>query len=122
MIIGHGVDILDKNRFNNLLKKYPIRFIEKYFKYDGLNIKDHDISSNNFTAKEAFSKALGLGFRYPCFPNHICIKRDDLGKPSIYLKDELKKYIIEKHNNYVIHLSISDTFNHSISSVIIEQI
>ena len=77
--------------------------------------------ANNFTAKEAFSKALGIGFRYPSYPNLIAIHRDILGKPHILLKNELEEYVIEKYKNYAIHLSISDTINLSISSVIIEQ-
>ena len=122
MIVGHGVDILEKDRFSNLFNKYPSKIIDKYFLFDEINIKDVRCISNNFSAKEAFSKALGLGFRYPSYPNSIIIKRDKLGKPLISLRPELKKYMIEKYSNYAIHLSISDTKLLSISSVIIEQI
>ncbi len=122
MIVGHGVDILEKKRFSNLFNKYPLKLIDKCFLNDDIDPSDISSLSNNFTAKEAFSKALGLGFRYPSYPNLIVIKRDNLGKPEITLKSELYEYMIEKYQNYVIHLSISDTKNLSISSVIIEQI
>ena len=122
MIIGHGVDILEKERFCNLFNRYQSKLIRKYFLYDDIDNQNSVTLSNNFSAKEAFSKALGLGFRYPSYPRSIIIKRDDMGKPLIVLRDELHKYVIEKYPNYVIHLSISDTKSLSISSVIIEQI
>tara|TARA_B110000093_G_scaffold61112_1_gene66275 strand:- start:2321 stop:2689 length:369 start_codon:yes stop_codon:yes gene_type:complete len=122
MIVGHGIDILEKDRFNNLFNKYPSKLIDKYFFYDDIDRTNASSLSNNFSSKEAFSKALGLGFRYPSYPNSIVIKRDNLGKPLITLRKELQEYMIEKFQNYVIHLSISDTKYLSISSVIIEQI
>ena len=122
MIVGHGIDILEKDRFNNLFNKYPSKLIDKYFFYDDIDRTNASSLSNNFSSKEAFSKALGLGFRYPSYPNLIVIKRDNLGKPLITLRKELQEYMIEKFQNYVIHLSISDTKYLSISSVIIEQI
>ncbi|MDA1283795.1 MAG: holo-ACP synthase [Proteobacteria bacterium] len=122
MIVGHGVDILEKNRFINLFHKYPSKIIDKFFLYDNVDRTDVSSLSNNFSAKEAFSKALGLGFRYPSYPNSIAIKRNNLGKPLITLRKELHEYMIEKYHNYAIHLTISDTKYLSISSVIIEQI
>ncbi len=122
MIVGHGIDILEKDRFNNLFSKYPSKLIDKYFLYDDIDRTNASSLSNNFSSKEAFSKALGLGFRYASYPNSIVINRDILGKPLITLRKELHEYMIEKYQNYVIHLSISDTKYLSISSVIIEQI
>ena len=122
MIVGHGVDILEKKRFQNIFNKYSKKLINKYFLYDEFKQINYSSLSNNFSAKEAFSKALGLGFRYPSYPNSIIIKRNNLGKPIITPGKQLDEYIIEKYQNYVIHLSISDTKYLSISSVIIEQI
>jgi DNA helicase-2/ATP-dependent DNA helicase PcrA len=103
---------------------YDRKEIKDIISYLKFLVNENDVVSlsNNFSAKEAFSKALGLGFRYPSYPNLIIIKRNHLGKPIITLRDELHKYVIEKYPNYAIHLSISDTKSLSISSVIIEQI
>ena len=60
MIVGHGVDILEKDRFNNLFNKYQNKLITKCFLYDEINENNVISFSNNFSAKEAFSKALGL--------------------------------------------------------------
>ena len=122
MIIGHGVDIVEKKRFQNIFNKYSKKLINKYFLYDEFRQINYSSLSNNFSAKEAFSKALGLGFRCPSYPNSIIIKRNNLGKPIITPSKKLDEYMIEKYQNYVIHLSISDTKSLSISSVIIEQI
>ena len=37
MIVGHGVDILEKVRFNNLFDKYKKKLIAKCFLYDEIN-------------------------------------------------------------------------------------
>ena len=74
-----------------------------------------------FAIKEAFSKSLGLGFRTPCFPKDISVQRDKMGKPEIFPKNELYKYMKEKFGNFLIHVSLSDTKKYSIASVIIEK-
>jgi len=44
-----------------------------------------------------------------------------MGKPEIFPKNELKKYMKEKFGNFLIHVSLSDTGKYSIASVIIEK-
>ena len=48
MIVGHGVDILEKDRFNNLFNKYQNKLIAKYFLYDEINENNVVSLSNNF--------------------------------------------------------------------------
>ena len=125
--------IFDKN-IPNKLKKTLISKINKYeltiINFDA-NEKTKSIKSvstilnkllsNNFAIKEAFSKSLGLGFRAPCFPKDISVQRDTMGKPEIFPKNELNKYMKEKFGNFHIHVSLSDTKKYSIASVIIEK-
>ena len=44
-----------------------------------------------------------------------------MGKPEIFPKNELYKYMQEKFGNFLIHVSLSDTKKYSIASVIIEK-
>ena len=51
----------------------------------------------------------------------LSIQRDKMGKPEIFPKNELYKYMKEKFGNFLIHVSLSDTKKYSIASVIIEK-
>jgi len=121
MIIGHGIDLIEINRVSFIYQKFSNTFVNKYFVLDKFDKITPKLLSNNFAIKEAFSKSLGLGFRYPCFPKDISVQRDKMGKPEIFPKNELKEYMKEKFGNFLIHVSLSDTEKYSIASVIIEK-
>ena len=121
MIIGHGIDLVEIDRVNNIYAKYKKNFISKYFLNDQFKSVNKNLLANNFAIKEAFSKSIGLGFRFPCYPNNIIVGRDKFGKPVIYLKNKLESYLNETFGKYVIHVSLTDTKLYSIASVIIEQ-
>ena len=121
MIVGNGIDLIEIERVNAIYKKFQNNFIKKYFMNDKIENLEARVLANNFAIKEAFSKSLGLGFRDPCYPNSISVNRDGLGKPFVIPKSKLKKYLIEKYGNFVIHVSLSDTKKYSIASVILEQ-
>ena len=121
MIIGHGIDIVEINRVNNIYAKYKKSFISKYFLNDQFKSINKNLLANNFAIKEAFSKSIGMGFRSPCYPNNIVVSRNELGKPVISLKNKLESYLNDTFGKYVIHVSLTDTKLYSIASVIIEQ-
>ena len=122
MIIGHGIDLVEIDRVNNIYAKYKKNFISKYFLYDQFKTINKNLLANNFAIKEAFSKSIGMGFRSPCYPNNIVVSRNELGKPVISLKNKLESYLNDTFGKYVIHVSLTDTKLYSIASVIIEQI
>ena len=121
MIIGHGIDLVEIDRVNNIYAKYKKNFISKYFLNDQFKSINKNLLANNFAIKEAFSKSIGMGFRSPCYPNNIVVSRNELGKPVISLKNKLESYLNNTFGKYVIHVSLTDTKLYSIASVIIEQ-
>ncbi len=121
MIIGHGIDLVEIDRVNNIYSKYKNNFISKYFLNDQFKSINKNLLANNFAIKEAFSKSIGMGFRSPCYPNNIVVSRNELGKPVISLKNKLESYLNDTFGKYVIHVSLTDTKLYSIASVIIEQ-
>ena len=121
MIIGHGIDLVEIDRVNNIYSKYKKNFISKYFLNDQFKSINTNLLANNFAIKEAFSKSIGMGFRSPCYPNNIVVSRNELGKPVISLKNKLESYLNDTFGKYVIHVSLTDTKLYSIASVIIEQ-
>ena len=121
MIIGHGIDLVEIDRVNNIYAKYKKNFISKYFLNDQFKSINKNLLANNFAIKEAFSKSIGMGFRSPCYPNDIVVSRNEFGKPVISLKNKLESYLNDTFGKYVIHVSLTDTKLYSIASVIVEQ-
>ena len=126
-IIGIGVDIVENNRFKKLIKKK--RFISRICSPKEINNfkkKNNKISylSKRFSAKEAFVKALGSGFRNKLCFNDISILNDKRGKPYFLFNRKIKNILRNKHKliKFKAHLSLSDEKKHSISYVILQKI
>ena len=126
-IIGIGVDIVENNRFKKLIKKK--RFISRICSPKEINNfkkKNNKILylSKRFSAKEAFVKALGSGFRNKLCFNDISILNDKRGKPYFSFNQKIKNILRNKHKliKFKAHLSLSDEKKHSISYVILQKI
>ena len=79
--------------------------------------------SKRFAAKEAFSKALGTGFRNGLNFKDISIINDKFGKPFIKKSNKINNFMKKKFKTKKINifLSISDEKNHSVAFVILEK-
>ena len=117
MIIGHGIDLVEIDRVNNIYAKYKKNFISKYFLNDQFKSINKNLLANNFAIKEAFSKSIGMGFRSPCYPNNIVVSRNKLGKPVISIKNKLESYLNDTYGKYVIPVSYTHLTLPTTSSV-----
>ena len=122
--LGVGVDIIDNSRIKKSITNK--KFIERIF--SDIEIANSKKISNKigyfskrFAAKEAFSKALGTGFRNGLNFNDISVVNDRYGKPSIKINNKLANIINKKFNTkkVSIYLSISDEKLHSIAFVVL---
>tara|TARA_B100000029_G_scaffold496914_1_gene563850 strand:+ start:1294 stop:1677 length:384 start_codon:yes stop_codon:yes gene_type:complete len=125
-IIGIGVDIVSNNRFKKLIKNK--NFIERVFtnyeRKSSNNLKNKlNYYSKRFAAKEAFSKATGLGISNNIHFKDIEIKNNKKGKPLINLNVSTIKYLKKKFKvkSFTTNLSLSDEKKYSIAYVIIEK-
>ena len=84
-ILGLGIDIIDirriKKNINN--KKFISRIFTTNEIKNNKNKNKEMHYAKRYAAKEAFSKALGTGFRNQLNFKNIEIKNDKLGKPYI---------------------------------------
>ena len=124
MIKGIGIDLVNKLRFDKLIKKYgnkiaiKILSTDEYYEFEESKCKSSYLSKK-FAAKEALSKALGYGlYRNGVFPKSISIKHTQHGKPFFEFSDLLLNLVEKKYTN--IQLSISDTHSQSIAFVVVE--
>ena len=88
------------------------------------NNKKISYLSKRFSAKEAFVKALGTGFRNKICFNDISILNDKRGKPYFLFNQKIKGILKIKYKliKFKAHLSLSDEKKHSISYVILQKI
>ena len=123
-IIGNGVDIVENKRIQKSIQNN--KFLERIFTKKEINKsikKKNKVNyfAKRFAAKEAFVKAIGIGFRNDINFNDIEILNNNHGKPYISISKKLKKYLKKKLNleKYKIFLSLSDESKFSIAFVIL---
>lgn len=123
MIIGIGTDIIEIYRIEKVINRTK-SFIEKSFTYreiEYFNLQGFkgNVIAGNFAAKEAVSKALGTGFRGFGLKD-IEVLRDNLGKPIVYLSDNIYSRLNIREFN--IHVSISHSKENAIAYAVMEVI
>ncbi len=124
MIYGIGIDVIQPHRVARLLEKYGERFVQRVLtplerpRYE--KTKRHVLFlANRFAAKEAFSKAMGTGFRYPVTLQCISVIQNSAGKPSLEFNDPLAELVKSRGINGH-HLTISDESNLACACVVLE--
>ncbi len=121
MIYGVGVDIEDVNRIKAVITGRE-RFIERFFSKSEIEmfVKKNfnpETVCGNFCAKEAFVKALGIGFR-DITVKDIEVLRDEMGKPYYNIVGELAEKLKDKGLKW--HLSLSHTASNAVAFAVIE--
>ena len=125
-IFGIGTDIVNIGRIAKIFKKNKTKFIRKVFTKNEIfycNSKKNSTSyyAKRFAAKEAFVKALGVGFYKGLSFKDVIIYNNQKGKPFIKLSIKSKKIVnkILKNKDYSIFLSMSDDIPWAVATVII---
>ncbi len=123
-IYGNGIDIIEIARMKSLItknKKIKERIFTKNEIKSCEKIKNKFACyAKKFAAKEAFTKALGIGISNGLSLNEIEIDNNNRGKPFLELKNKsyrIVKMIIKK--KFKVYLSLSDEKNYAVASVII---
>ena len=124
--LGIGVDIIDNLRIKKSISNK--NFINRIFSSIEINNSKKtknkiNFFSKRFAAKEAFSKALGTGFRKGLNFNDISIINNKYGKPSILVDNKLKSFFQKrfKTKNVNVFLSLADENKNSIAFVLINK-
>lgn len=130
MIIGLGCDIMNIERIAK-----SADFLER-FKQKILG-SDEQTELNNigqitykelacrlgkyYTAKEAFSKALGTGFRSGIFMKDIQVLHNKLGKPELKISGDALKALQKLSQHSHLQITLSDDYPYAQAVVIIEE-
>ena len=131
MIIGLGSDLCNIERIQNSLDRFGARFKARVFT-DTENAKAEKrpftaagTYAKRFAAKEAFSKAVGTGFKRGVFMKDIGVVNAPSGAPTLTLTGGAKmrlEAITPAGHHAHIHLTLTDDHPWAQAFVIIEAI
>ncbi len=126
MIYGIGVDLVRVDRLAKAIARYGDRFLKRIFTPQEIETcqgKTWSISgfAMRFAAKEAFSKALGVGLRRGGIRwREVEVVPDSLGKPELVLSGRAAQ-LCQQADIKNTHLSLTDEDNHAIAVVVLEK-
>ena len=117
MIIGIGSDLCNIERIQNSLDRFGERFIARVFtdveraKAERRTLTRAGTYAKRFAAKEAFSKAVGTGFKRGVFMKDIGVVNQPSGAPTLALTGGAKQRLDEltpEGHAAEIHLTMTD--------------
>ena len=128
MIFGVGTDIVDIRRIEATLARRGDRFAEKVLGPHELQVYHERKArvpargvrylATRFSAKEAFSKAIGMGMRWPMTWRACEVVKAPSGQPQIRLHGELADWFAAR--GLVAQVSVSDEREYAASFVVVE--
>ncbi len=129
MIYGIGTDVCDIRRIQATFERQGERFAQKVLTETEIALwrrrsarhpqRGLRFLATRFSAKEAFSKAIGLGLRMPMTWRRCEIINLPSGKPVIVLHGELKSWF--EARGLRSHVTVTDETDYAASFVVVEQ-
>lgn len=129
MIHGIGTDICDIRRIRASFDRHGDRFAEKILSEGELTVwrrrrarwpeRGLRYLATRFSAKEAFSKAIGLGMRLPMHWRLCEIANRPSGEPMIVLHGGLKTWF--EAQQLTAHITVTDESEYAASFCVVER-
>lgn len=129
MIYGIGTDVCDVRRISASVQRHGERFARRILSEGEMKVwqtrsarsPDRGLRflATRFSAKEAFSKAAGLGLRMPMTWRLCEIANLPSGKPVIVLHGGLKDWF--EAQGLAAHVTVTDETDYAASFVVLEK-
>jgi len=129
MIVGIGTDVCDIARIAAALLRHGDRFAQRVlgpgemqvFEARRARVARRGLSylATRFAAKEAFSKAIGLGMRLPMSWRACEVINAPGGKPEVHLHGELAQWFAQQQLRAFV--SVSDEADVATAFVVVEK-
>ncbi len=130
MIYGIGTDVCDVRRIRTSLERHGERFAQKILSEGELAVWQQRTArwperglrylATRFSAKESFSKAIGLGMRMPMTWRLCEVAKLPSGKPHIVLHGELKEWF--EAQGLTAHITVTDETDYAASFCVVEKL
>ncbi len=129
-IAGIGTDLVKMDRIDRAWQRHPERFPEKILGADELRVfraraardraRGVRYLATRFAAKEAFSKAIGLGMRMPMWWTRMQTLNAPGGRPRVLLSEPLAQWYAERYG--AAHVSLTDESEYGAAYVVVESL
>ena len=129
-IAGIGTDLVKMDRIDRAWQRHPERFPEKILGADELRVFQARAArdrargvrylATRFAAKEAFSKAIGLGMRMPMWWTRMQTLNAPGGRPRVVLSEPLAQWYAERYG--AAHVSLTDESEYGAAYVVVESL
>jgi holo-[acyl-carrier protein] synthase len=125
VIAGIGTDLCDIGRIQKALDRYGERFALKILvEAEMVRFRRHRkpaaYLAKRFAAKEAFSKAMGTGIRFPVNWHNVSVENERSGKPVLRFSEPLAG-LMQTRGIVAAHVSITDEIGMASAYVILER-
>jgi holo-[acyl-carrier protein] synthase len=125
MIYGIGVDLVDIKRIAFAVQRWGDRFINRIYTAREIQFSRHSTRlasylALRFAAKEAFSKAIGLGMRKGIRWRDIEVLHAAGGRPELSLKGEALRFY-QREEICGRYVTLSDDGNYGVAVVVLEK-
>ena len=128
MIFGIGTDLIEIERIAVAYARFGERFAQRILgereleRYRARRARSEGrglaFLATRFAAKEALSKALGLGMRTPMSWRAVEILNDASGRPILLVQGELRNFV--ERNHLRLHVSVTDERSMAAAYVVAE--
>ncbi len=127
-VAGIGTDITYVSRVAAVFERHPERFVKRILgeqeqqvfkgRYERDSRRGMRYLATRFAAKEAFSKAIGLGMHMPMAWSRMQVLNAASGKPQVVLAEPLKGWFEQRFG--AAHVSLTDESDTVMAFVIVE--
>ena len=112
-----GIDLIKTSRMRDFMQRFGDRALHKFLSKEEIElVKNYKTASGFWAAKEACSKALGVGIGSKCSFFDITIYKTEHGAPRLRLSQKL----LQSFNISDLSLSITHDGDYAIAVVAIE--
>lgn len=124
MIFGIGIDVVQISRIGSISKRWGDRFLQRVFtkqeiQYCLLRKDPSPHFAVRFAAKEAFLKALAIGYDQGVRWRDIEVIRNSSGRPEVQLHNYTRT-LCQSHGINRIHLTMSHDGDYGLVQVVLE--
>lgn len=129
MIYGIGVDLIEIERIERAVQRFGDRFVQRVLGPQELRRfvqrrarsprRGLTFLATRFAAKEAVSKALGLGMRLPMTWQAVEIVNAPGGAPAVLVHGDLARFLEVRRLR--LHVSITDERHHAAAFAVAER-
>ena len=130
MIYGIGTDLCDIRRIRATLERRGMRFAERVLgpheivvfhqRMAQVELRGIRYLATRFAAKEAFSKAIGMGMRMPMSWRACEVVKARSGQPQIRLHGELAQWF--ESRSLSAHVTVTDESDFAAAFVVVERL